>query len=186
MRTWPVAPPASGACPRMQRDIARSPGAATVMERKPEGRSMFLPKGNAAKSSQRRRSFRTSYVFVDQLSNLIQFFRRRLMAGERLHHKLLCGTVEGAFEQVIQQALSRMRALEPRRIQVRAFRLVSVQQTLVHHDLHQFEHRRITCGLPFTEVLIDAAHRHRPSLPEDLKNLQLSLGRLLRAFFWHA
>ena len=52
------------------------------------------------------------------------------MAGERLHYELLCGTVEGAFEQVIDQALSCMCALEARRIQVRAFRFVSIQETL--------------------------------------------------------
>src|SRR5262249_42286149 len=77
------------------------------------------------------------FVFIEELPQFVDFLFRRLAGRERSDHEVLHRPVEPALKQIAGQLLLHLLARLSRFVHMRALALVTVEQALVRHDLHE-------------------------------------------------
>ena len=61
--------------------------------------------------------------------------------------------------------------------------VLPVDESLVRHDLHQLESRRVLRCLVLLQFVVNRAHRCRAAIPENIQDAEFGIGRSRSLFF---
>jgi 23S rRNA pseudouridine2605 synthase len=125
-------------------------------------------------------------VFVEQVAKLFNLLPRAALRGQRVQHQFSRGTVENALQHVGGKLALGLFLRLLRFIDMRALIFVAADETFHGHDLHELEYCRVAESLFRLQRFLDFANRGRSALPENLQDLQLGGGGLLRRGVFHA
>jgi len=92
-------------------------------------------------------------------------------------HQLRRRAAESLFKQIIHKLLLGLLLRQPSSIDMRSFGFVPFDQSLLGHDLHQFEDGGVTGFAVLAERLMHLADSARPAAPEYSQNCQLRISR---------
>src|SRR5262245_16291715 len=138
---------------------------------------MSIPELRSPAARIRAYSSLSSLQLIQQLPDLRQFISRGFLGRQRTHHKLRRRAAEGFFQQIVDQLLLSLLLRKPCLIDMCSLRLVPLDQSLLGHDLHQFEHGRVTCFAVTAEYFMHLPDSTRPAAPEHSQYSQLRICR---------
>src|SRR5215475_11876263 len=88
------------------------------------------------------------FVIVEKLPELREFFFRRFARRKGADQQTLHRPVEAPLQQITGKLLLNQFAWMGGGVHMSTIRLVTLEQSLLCHDLHELQHSRILRGLP--------------------------------------
>lgn len=116
------------------------------------------------------------FHLIEQFANLVDFFGGRFLHRQRLQDQISRRTAKRPIEQRPQQSLLRLLLRSSGTVDLRTQRLVTHQQTLVGHDLHELENGRMADRLPLAEILEHLSNGGGFFVPDHIEDVALGLG----------
>src|SRR5687767_1595918 len=153
-----AAPPARSGTPRRRAARpARESGSASTP----------APRSTGAASDRRSSSLPFLPIVIEQLADFLQLDRRGAVGVQRLQNESGRRSAESAIDEVFEELPLCLLLAGERSIHMRASRLVTFDQALVGHDLHQLERGGVAgvagAGLCFVYL----AHGRRSAFPQN-------------------
>jgi hypothetical protein len=117
-----------------------------------------------------------SFELVKQAPDLGQFIAGGRTGREGLHDEFAGRTIEGVVEQVLDEIPASLLGGYCRFIYVGALAFVAADQTLLSHNLQEFQDSRVSARRIITEPFVDLLYGSRTVGPEDTKDIEFGVG----------
>src|ERR1700686_5064887 len=172
-------------------DSAPTRDGTTPSPTRPQRRAQFPARENATepipkiasrwgRTNSSRWSLPASFIFIQQMAQLANFFRRGLAPGQRMHHELTGRTFENPLQHVPGKLLLGLLGGKACFIDVRPLGFVSTHRAFCGHDLQEFQYRGVAEVSFLAERLVDFANRGGAAIPEHAENFELGGGGFVR------